>query len=426
MRVIFLTLTFAPEPGALRGLPLAKWLATRGYDVKILTAFPNYPRGRVYPGYRIRPWQWEVMDNIRVLRVPIYPSHDTSAIRRILTYLSFAFAAATIGAALIGPADVVYFYDPPPTNGIASLVLKLFRRMPIVHTIGDMWPETVVHSGMIRDERIGRWVNFLLGRWCRFLYRHAEVVTVLSPGFKRLLVERGVPEDKIKIIYNWAEDVYRPVTRDESLARKLSFEGRFNFVYAGNFGPFQAVDTIVKAAALVRERSEIQIVLIGTGPREKEVKELVARLALHNVRFLERRQYWEMPAIYGLADVLVVHMKDIPFLRDTIPSKTQVSLACGRPILMAVSGDAADLVERAGAGLICPSEDPAAMAAAMLKMAALPKSQLERMASSGREYYLTQLSLETAGDRMDAIFREVVERRSKNRGRAAAVYRARS
>ena len=97
MRVIFLTLTFAPEPGALRGLPLAKWLATRGYDVKILTAFPNYPRGRVYPGYRIRPWQWEVMDNIRVLRVPIYPSHDTSAIRRILTYLSFAFAATTIG-----------------------------------------------------------------------------------------------------------------------------------------------------------------------------------------------------------------------------------------------------------------------------------------------------------------------------------------
>src|SRR5215831_15734998 len=187
MRVIFISLYFDPEPGQLRGLPLAKWLAARGYEIKVLTDFPHYPGGRIYPGYKLKFWQWEVMDGIRVLRVPVYPSHDTSAIRRILTYISFALSAATIGVALIGNADVVYLYDPPPTNGIASLMLKLLRGIPVVQSIGDMWPETVVESGMIRNQWLKRFANFVLGKWCRFIYRNSQVITVLSPGFKRLL-----------------------------------------------------------------------------------------------------------------------------------------------------------------------------------------------------------------------------------------------
>src|SRR5271170_6307386 len=108
MRIVFLSISFDPEPGAMRGLPLARWLAARGYKIKVLTAFPQYPGGQIYPGYRLRPWQREELDGIPILRVPLYPSHDGSAVRRALTYLSFAGTASTIGTALIGPADAVY------------------------------------------------------------------------------------------------------------------------------------------------------------------------------------------------------------------------------------------------------------------------------------------------------------------------------
>ncbi len=406
-RVIFLTITFDPEPGALRGLPLAKWLAARGYDIKVLTAFPQYPAGELYPGYKMRPWQWETMDGIPVLRVPIYPSHDTRPLRRIWTYLSFMMAASTIGVSKIGPADVVYLYEPPPTNGLASVLLKWFRGTPIVHHIADMWPETVLASGMMPTP-VHRLAESMIGAWCRFLYRRASVMSVLSPGFKRLLMERGVPEEKIEVVYNWAdEELFRPVPRDEALAAELGMTGRFNFVYAGNIGPMQGLDTVIRAAAMVKDLADVQVVIVGTGPLEAQTKALAEEIGATNVRWVARRDYREMPKINALADVLLVHLRDFDFLASTIPSKTQVSLASGRPVLIGVRGDAADLVVQADAGVACPPDDPAAMADAMRRMATLPRERLEEMGRSGRAFYERNLSLDIAGEHMDQIFRRV-------------------
>ncbi|HEX6747034.1 MAG TPA: glycosyltransferase family 4 protein [Longimicrobium sp.] len=411
-RVIFVTMTFDPEPGNIRGLPLARWLAGRGYEVRVLTAFPNYPVGRLYPGYRMRPWMREVMDGVPVLRVPIYPSHDTSALRRIWTYLSFALSAATLGVALVGRGDLVYLYDPPPTNGLSALILKLLWRAPVVHHIGDLWPESATDSGFLPQGRVNRLIKSVLGAYCRFLYRRADVITVLSPGFKRILMERGVPEAKLRVVYNWAdEETFRPLERDQALAAELGMTGRFNFVFAGNLGYFQGLDTVIRAAAMVRDDPRIQVVVVGTGALEGELKALAAELRADNVRFVARREIWEMPRINALADVLLVHLKDFPFMAVTIPSKTQVSLASGRPVLLGARGDVADLVENAGAGVVVPPEDPAAMAAAMRRMAALPAGELERMGGRGREYYLEHLSLDVAGREMDQIFEVLARRR---------------
>lgn len=408
MRVIFLTITFYPEPNAIHGLPLAKHLAERGYDIKVLTSFPQYPIGKIYPGYRMRPWQWETIDGIPILRVPIYPSHDTNAIRRIFTYLSFAFAASTIGATLIGPADIVYLYDPPPTNGLASMILKTFRGTPVVHDIADMWPETVIESGMVRNEHTKKIMSFLIGAWCRFLYRQAKVVTVLSPGFKRLLVDRGVPPDKVRVIYNWADEAtFHPSEPDSVLKKALGLEGHFNIVYAGNLGVYQGIETVIRAAALINGHQNIQVVVVGIGPKQEELKILASELGATNVLFLGRRQYEEMPKINSLADVLLIHLKDHSFLHATIPGKTQVSLASGRPILMAVKGDAAEIVRSAGAGLICNPDNPSEMAKAMVEMSEMSKEDLEKMGASGRDYYLKNLSLDVAFKSLDDVFQTV-------------------
>lgn len=411
MRLLLLSQWFDPEPGATKGLPLAKWLAGRGHDVRVLTGFPNYPGGKVYDGYRIRPWQRQTMDGIDVLRVPLYPSHDSSAVGRIANFTSFAASAATIGAARIGPADVGYVYHPPPTIGLAAFSLKLFRRIPFVYHIADMWPETVIESGMIGSRRAQRVAEPMIAAWCNLVYRQAAAITVLSPGFKDLLIERGVPESKIHVIYNWTdEDAFKPAPRDEALAAELGFKDRFNIVYAGNLGPMQALDTVVRAARKVQDdHPRIQVVLAGTGHEEERLKTLASEIGADNVRFLGRRQYWEMTAINALADALLVHLRDLRFFHSTIPGKTQVALASGRPMLMAVAGDASQLVEAAQAGVTSPPENPEAMAQAMRTLADAGPETLAEMGANAKAFYDRAISLEVGATATEALLKRVAD-----------------
>lgn len=409
MRVLLLSQWFDPEPGATKGLPLAKWLQGRGHEVKVLTGFPNYPGGKVYDGYKIKPWQRQEMDGVPVLRVPLYPSHDTSAKGRILNFSSFALSAATIGAAGIGGADVGYVYHPPPTIGLAAMSLKLFRRIPFVYHIADMWPDTVMESGMVapgpKRDRMEKWIN----RWCNLVYRQAAAITVLSPGFKDILIARGVPAEKIHVIYNWTDEgAFHPSEPDMKLAAELGLAGRFNVVYAGNLGPMQNLETAIHAAKLVeQDRPDIQVVIAGTGHEEDKLRALAKQLDAKNVLFLGRRQYWEMTAINAIADVLLVHLRDLPFFAATIPGKTQVALASGRPALMAVAGDAAELIETAGAGRACPPENPDAMAAAMRALHDLPAEERAQMGRNAADFYQREISLEVGGARTESLLASV-------------------
>jgi hypothetical protein len=179
MRILLLSQFFNPEP-TFKGLPFAKELARRGHKVEVLTGFPNYPGGRVYPGYKVRPLQRETLDGIPVVRTALYPSHDKSPIRRILNYGTFAASAATLGACAITQPDVVYAYHPPATVGLPSAVLRNIRRVPIVGDIQDLWPDTVLETGMLTDPL----AVSLLRKWCRFTFQQMDQIVVLSPGFK--------------------------------------------------------------------------------------------------------------------------------------------------------------------------------------------------------------------------------------------------
>lgn len=411
LTIAFVMISFDPEPGAQHGLPLARWLVGRGHRVNVLTSFPQYPAGRTYPGYRQRPFHREVMSGVPVLRVPIYPSHDTSALRRVATYGSFAASATLLGAPMIGPADVVFLYDPPPTTGLAALAVKLLRRAPIVHHIADMWPETVTESGMLHGELARRIAHATIGGYCKFLYRQAHHLSVLSPGFKQLLVERGVPDSKVSVIYNWADDAFRPMERDAEYARALGMHDRFNVVYAGNIGPLQNIEVLVRAAALLRSEPAIQVNIVGTGPLSESVRAVAREVGADNVNFIPRQPYADMPRLQALADVLVVHLQDLPFLRATIPSKTQVSMACGRPVLMAVTGDAAQLIQRADAGRVCAPDSPEDVARTIRDMYSMPRSQLEKLGRNGRSFYEQHLSLDASGRAIEAIFVDAAEAR---------------
>lgn len=405
---MFITQWFDPEPGALRGLPLARWLTRRGHDVEVLTGFPNYPGGRIYDGYQQRLRQREVMDGVPVVRVPLFPSHDRNPVSRVANYAGFALSASTIGLASVKRADVAFVYHPPATIGLPAVLLKALRGTPYVLHIADLWPESVIESGMAGGSTARRLLERAISGWCNVIYRHAAAITVLSPGFQRLLVERGVPEEKIHIVYNWTdEEVFRPTARDDALAAKLGVAGAFVVCYAGNLGQYQAIDTVLDAAALLRDQTGIRFLIAGTGQAETELRTRAAAMQLHNVIFTGRLPTSQMPAVNALADVQLVHLRDLPFFAATVPSKTQVALASGRPVLMCVAGDAARIVQHAGAGLTAPPENPAAMAEAIMALYNETPEARAAMGERGRRYYLDHMGLDTGGHQMDQLLRRV-------------------
>ncbi|MCE5267211.1 MAG: glycosyltransferase family 4 protein [Planctomycetaceae bacterium] len=415
MRILILSQFFSPEPD-FKGLPFARELVRRGHEVEVLTGFPNYPGGRLYPGYRVRPWQREVQDGIVVNRVPLYPSHDRSALRRIANYASFALSASVVGPWLVRKPDVIYAYHPPATVGLPAMVLRALRGCPVVYDIQDLWPDTVVSSGMMRN----RWIASALNHWCRLVYGRMDRIVVLSPGFREALIARGVAVEKIDVIYNWADETRLrgngPKT-NVSAARQV-MAGRFNVVFAGTMGLVQSLDTVLDAAKLcLATVPQAQFVFVGGGIDKARLEQRARDMHLPNVRFLPQQPMEAMGEFLTLADVAMVHLKDDPLFRITIPSKTQAYLASGRPILMAVAGDAANLVAQSGGGVTCPPENPSAMAAAVSQLWAMGRERREAMGSRGRAFYDEHLSLVVGAAEFDRVFEAAVGRNGVHVGR---------
>jgi colanic acid biosynthesis glycosyl transferase WcaI len=401
MRILFLTQWFEPEP-TFKGLLFARELTARGHDVEVLTGFPNYPGGHVYPGYRIRPWVREQIDGISILRVALYPSHDKSAFGRVLNYTSFAISAAVIGTALIRKPDVVYVYHPPATIGFAAMVIGLFRKVPFLYDIQDLWPDTVTLSGMISSPA----AFTLLDKWCRLVYRRARHIVVLSPGFKQRLVQRGVPPDKIDVIYNWCdENTIRPTELAPGIASMLGLSDCFNVMFAGTMGVGQALDAVLEAAALCHHTlPKVRFVFVGGGVDRSRLEQKARDLGLNNVRFLPRQPMSAMGAVLKLADVLLVHLQDHSLFNITIPSKTQAYMASGKPVLMAVRGDAAQLIIQSGGGLVCEPENSRSIADTVARFAAMSPEQLRSMGEAGKRYYSAHLSMKAGVTKFEALF----------------------
>jgi glycosyltransferase involved in cell wall biosynthesis len=404
MRILILTQWFEPEP-TFKGLLFARELTARGHKVEVLTGFPNYPGGHVYPGYRIRPWAREQIDGISILRVALYPSHDKSAFGRALNYLSFAFSAVLIGSALIRKPDVVYVYHPPATVGFAAVAIGFLRRVPFVYDVMDLWPDTVAASGMMSSKV----ALAVLDKSCNFVYRRAGLVAVVTPGFKRQLVGRGVSPDKIEVIYNWCDEAQMGRSQRTNGCSAKPGPGEFTVLFAGTMGMAQRLDAVLDAARICRNSvPNARFQFIGGGVDHERLERKAVDMALDNVTFMPWQPVNRMGPILAAADVLLVHLKDDPLFRITIPSKTQAYFAAGKPVLMAVLGDSAELVSDARAGMVVPPEDSVAIAEAVRKFSALTAEQRAEMGENGRAYYQSHMSLKAGVDRFETIFRSLV------------------
>ena len=401
LRITFLTHYFPPEIGApqARLLELARRLNTDGDTVTVVTGFPNYPKGVVQEGYRGRFALEERLDGVRVLRRWVFATPNKGFLKRIVNHLSFVLTSLCALRAL-GPTDVIFVESPPLLIGIAALAFSRVKRAPFVLNVSDVWPQSAIELGALSNPlaiRLAEWLE-------RHLYRRAAFVTVPTRGIRRQLASRGVPERKVVLLTNGVDvDVYKPAAHEGAMARELGLAGRKVFLYAGTHGMAQGLDVILEAARLTRDPS-VLYVLVGEGADKAALQARAVQEGIANVVFLPNQPKASMPALLNLAYATVIALKPLDVFRSALPSKMFESMAAGRPIAGSMWGEAAELIEAAGCGVVAQPGDAVALQQAVDSLAADPESA-RRMGERGRAYVVEHFNRADLAEQLGELLR---------------------
>lgn len=408
LRVLILSHYFWPEP-IPKPRELAEALREEGHTVEVVTGFPNYPGGTLYPGYRLRMLSLEKIAGVAIRRTYMYPDHGKSKFGRLLNYASFMISGV-IGCLTCAPFDVMYVWHPPLSVGVTAAIVGLLRRRPFVYDVQDIWPESAIASGFLRPGRFVRWLSVLE----RLVYGWADHLLVVTEGAKENLRGKGVRAGKITVVPHWYDDhelrLTRPDARNEVRARE-GWEGRFVVMFAGNQGMMQGLDTIIKACVGFPPGSDLLVVFVGDGSDRERLEDLAREYAVEDrVRFVGRQPSSAMGSYFAAADALLVHLRSSALSAMIIPSKTIAYFAAGKPIVMANIGASADLVEQSGAGIVVAPDDPDALAAAIIDISMRAKSELLKMAESGRLFFEKNFTREATMPKYIALLESAAKR----------------
>ena len=407
MKILFIKQLFNPEPTA-KSLDFALELKKRGHQVQVLTGFPSYPTGKIYKGYKQKLWQREMMQGIEVIRVPIYPSQSNSGLKRMLHYLSYALSASLFGIFLVKKSDVAFVYQGAIPVGIPAIIFKYLRGIPYVYDINDLWPETVEVSGMMTNKTLMR----IIEKWCQINYRHADMISVATPGFKRKLIEKGVDEQKIKVVPNWSRDAYKTDKLTKTDKEKWFPNEQFNILYAGNLGVVQSLDVVLKTAEWYKDNNQthIRFILLGGGADEARLKQIKSKRQLKNVIFLPRVDGSEVITYLNSADALLVHLKKSALFEITIPSKILSYIRTGKPVLLGMKGDAADIIKDANAGYLFEPDNFEDLIKKIDFLKSKSQKEREEMGKKGQQYYNDFLSIKSSTDKLESVFKKIAHK----------------
>ncbi len=384
MKILLISQYFWPEEFRIN--ELAAMMAERGHQITVLTGIPNYPGGRYFPGYGCLRQKKQRYKGIDIVRVPLISRGKGGYIRLALNYFSFALSGCLLGPIKCRDGyDAVFVYEPSPiTVGLPAIVMKRFKSAPILFWVQDLWPESLVATGSVHSNVILKLVDALV----RFIYARCDRILVQSRSFVDAIARLGVESSKIEYFPNSAEAIFDNARGSLTEIPDVQFPEGFRIMFAGNIGAAQDFETILKTAELLREREDIHFIIVGDGRMLPWVREqLHIRGLARTVHLLGRHPLDSMPAFYARADVMLVTLRKDPIFALTIPAKVQSYLACSRPIVAALDGEGARVVDESGAGLVCPAEDPQSLAKTILRVYNMKREEREEMALRGRAYF---------------------------------------
>lgn len=409
MKVLILTQYFRPEFAVIPN-ELAVGLQNKGHEVRVLTGFPNYPYGKIFPGYRQKLRTKEVIEGIEVLRVPYLINRSRNPIFRMLSYISFGYSTYS-AFKFAKDCDVIYVYATQMTAAIApSLWNSRYKKIPFVLHIQDLWPESVTGSGIITNRFINNQVNKFLIPWIDSIYAKSSKLISIAPSMKKILLDRGQPEKKISTVYNWAdESIFQNSVNNHVLVEQFARQSeKLRFVYAGNIGEMQNLDFVIYAISKLPLHSQIHLFIVGSGSKEPELKALVQRLKLNNVTFIGRVSPEEMKLVYINSDYQIITLKSLEIFKGTIPSKFQAALFSGVPVISIVEGDVNNIVEANGLGFSAKADDEGSVIIAFMSAINASRDFKEALSANASLFYENHMSSAISISKIESILKEVV------------------
>lgn len=402
MRILFLTQYYPPETGAVQNRlsDLAKRLAKLGHQVEVLTALPSYPKGETYEGYRRRFVMTEQDQSIRIVRTWAYATKKKNFFSRILNYLSFAVLSVPVGWMAAGGADVVVVESPPLFLGFSGYLLSRFKRARFILNVSDLWPESAVALGMLRNRIMVRWAT----KAEEWLYHSANMVTGQTEGIVSS-IQRRCPSTPVHLMTNgvapeFLTQVARASNKREALREKFGFQGKFIVAYTGVHGLAQGLDTVVRSADLLKQYKQIRFHFFGDGPEKSHLELSAAKNGADNVEFHPPLSAAHMPELLASIDVSVVPLKRNDLFRGALPSKLFEALGAGVPVILALNGEAKNLIEQSHGGLAVEPENPSDMAEKILRL--YQNADLrERIGASGRAFVVARYNREHIARRFE-------------------------
>lgn len=382
MRFLILTQYYAPEIGAtqIRLGAVAKALRHLGHDVEVVTALPNYPAGKIFPGYRGCFSCQEMIGGAKVHRVWVYPASGAGG-KRMLNYLSFILTSL---AALLRRRrpDFVMVDSPPLFLSLPGLLAAKFWKAGMIFNVADLWPDEVKEMGLIKDGVALRLAENLEA----WTYRQAERVSAVTEGIRSRLIQKGVPRRKILFLPNGADlEMFQPRPSETQLALELGLAGKKIFLYAGGMGYAHGLETIIEAAGILSGNEDIHFLFIGGGPEKSKLQKMVQENSLDNVTFLDPAPPAYIARLFSLATAGLVSVRAFPTFNGYRSAKMFPAMASGVPLIYCGVGEGPQLVKEAEAGLVLEHGNAEALAEAILTLANDP-GLAKRLGSNGRKY----------------------------------------
>jgi colanic acid biosynthesis glycosyl transferase WcaI len=327
----------------------AKLWNARGHRVNVVTSFPNFPDGKVFGGYRQSLFKRETLDTVDVLRVPTLIFPNRLIFLRIIDFLSFMFTSC-IASFFVGRPDVVLATSPQFFTAVTGWFVSRVYRRPFVFEIRDLWPDSIVAVGVMKEGRAIRFIRMVE----QFLYREADLIVTVTWSFRDLLIARGIHGKKIIVVTNGIDtDQLTPGLAPAELRQRLGFENKIVVSYVGTVGMAHGLQLILDAAQDCRNRlPEVNFMIVGSGAELHDLQQQAIERGLANVTFVGRVPHGDIVDYWRLSDLTLVLLKDIPLFRTVIPSKIFEAMATGTPIITNVHGELQTLLEPLGSAEI--------------------------------------------------------------------------
>jgi colanic acid biosynthesis glycosyl transferase WcaI len=422
VKILYVSQYFPPEMGApaARAAELAYHWTQTGHNVSVLTGFPNHPTGVVLDEWRPRLRRityHEEVGRVNVYRTWLWPLPNRKAHERMRNYASFCLSASLRGLTLPRP-DVIIATSPQLLVGLAGWWLANARKIPFVFEVRDLWPESLTAVGVGNENSL---LHHMLAAIAGFLYRRADRIVVVTPAFREHLIKHWrVPAEKIAVVENGVETslfVPAPKTASSTLRRELRAEDKFLVCYVGTMGMAHGLETLLAAAAAMQTQDQqtqdqptqnpsVLFLLIGEGAEKERIKALAHSRGLANVRFLDQQPREKIPAFISASDACLVLLKKTGIFKTVIPTKMLEFMSCARPVILGVEGQARQIVEEAGAGLVIEPENSAALVQAIHQLGA-HRELAAALGQKGREYILRHFSRSYTAEKYIQILREL-------------------